>query len=255
MLEKIQRIHFIGIGGIGMSGLALMMLEQGKEVSGSDLKANETTAKLATLGAKIHIGHHSHNIQNPDLVVYTSAVKADNPELIESKARGCHIMRRAKLLGALTQEKRAIAITGAHGKTTTSAMLVAILDAAHQLAGSKDSPLSPSFVIGGFAQAQQTNARSGQGPYMVIEADESDASFVDLHPHMAVITNIDSEHLDFYTDLSAIQKAMRTFAGMVPTNGAVFCNRDDAHSLQAFMDVSQAPLHFFSLHPATAATI
>src|SRR3974390_750410 len=184
--RNFQRIHLVGIGGIGMSGIAEVLLTLGYSVSGSDLKPSTITERLHDLGATIHDGQQASNVEDAHVVVISSAVKADNPEVVEAHKRKIPVIPRAEMLAELMRLKYGIAVAGAHGKTTTTSMVASLLAAAH---------LDPTFVVGGRVNHAGTNARVGQGEYMVVEADESDRSFLLLSPVIAVVTNIDREHV------------------------------------------------------------
>lgn len=217
---RVKHIHFVGIGGIGMSGIAEVLLSLGYTVSGSDAKASESTRRLETLGAKCFVGHGSTNIQGADVVVYSSAVTRENPELIEARTHGIPVIRRAEMLAELMRLKSGIAIAGSHGKTTTTSLVATVL----QHAG-----LDPTVVIGGKLNALGTNARAGAGDLLVAEADESDGSFLKLSPIVAVITNIDPEHLDHYQTHENIKDAFVDFAERVPFYGLTVLCLDHPH--------------------------
>jgi len=187
-MNPIYRIHFVGIGGIGMSGIAEIFLSQGMTVTGSDLSAGETTERLIRLGAEIFYGHDRANVREVDVVVISSAVKADNPEVLEAKARGIPVIPRAEMLAEIMRGKTGIAIAGTHGKTTTTSMTAQIL----MRAG-----LDPTVVVGGKVEAIGSNAKMGAGKLVVVEADESDGSFHLLPATHAVITNIDTDHMEY----------------------------------------------------------
>jgi UDP-N-acetylmuramate--alanine ligase len=207
--------HFVGIGGIGMSGIAEVLLNLGYRVTGSDLKESETTKRLAQLGAKICVGHRAANLADVDVVVISSAVKPDNPEVREARARKIPVIARAEMLAELMRMKYGVAIAGSHGKTTTTSLVATVL-----VAGGMD----PTAVIGGKLAAFGSNARLGGGEYLVAEADESDGSFLHLAPTVAVVTNIDPEHLDYYGDLISLERAFTEFVNKVPFYGiAVLC--------------------------------
>lgn len=214
------RIHFIGIGGIGMSGIAEVLLNLGFEVSGSDMEESRITARLADLGARISRGHDAANIGDAETVVVSSAIKPDNPEVLEAKRRGIPLIPRSDMLGELMRVRRSIAVAGAHGKTTTTSLAALVM----QKAG-----LDPTIVVGGKVKSLDANAMLGAGEYLVAEVDESDGNFVRLSPAIALITNIDAEHLDFYGGLEKIQDAFLTFANRVPFNGLVICCSDDGN--------------------------
>ncbi len=218
MERNIRRIHFVGIGGIGMSGIAEVLLNLGYEVSGSDLANSDTTARLDDLGAAIHIGHAAANIGNADVVVTSTAVRSDNPEVIAAHAKNIPVIPRAEMLAELLKMKFSIAVSGSHGKTTTTSMVATVL--AH-------GGLDPTMVIGGKLASIGSNARLGDGETIVAEADESDGSFLKLSPCIAVITNIDREHLDHYKDIDEIRAAFLEFANIVPFYGATIICADD----------------------------
>jgi len=218
MYGKIEKIHFVGIGGIGMSGIAEVLLNLGYKVSGSDLRSSDTTERLAGLGAEIGIGHQAENLQNVDVVVISSAVHDDNPEVVEAKRLHVPVIPRAEMLAELMRMKYGIAIAGTHGKTTTTSMAASILGHAG---------IDPTIVIGGKLNAIGTNARLGQGQFLVAEADESDGSFLVLSPTIAVVTNIDADHLDHYSGIDEIKETFVEFINKVPFYGlAVLCLDD-----------------------------
>jgi UDP-N-acetylmuramate--alanine ligase len=218
VLGKTQRIHFVGIGGIGMSGIAELLANLGYRVSGSDAKASELTERLASLGVEISIGHRADNVGDVDVVVFTSAARADNPELAAARTRRIPVIPRAELLGELMRLRFGIAVAGAHGKTSTTSMIALVLERAG---------LDPTAVIGGRLSAFGSNARLGRGAYMVAEADESDRSFLKLYPSIAVMTNIDREHMEAYGSFDELQSAFVEFANRVPFYGAVVACADD----------------------------
>ena len=209
------RVHFVGIGGIGMSAIAEVLLSLGFVVAGSDQKASETTRRLESLGARIAIGHAEQNLTEADVVVISSAVKPTNPEVVSARARGIPVIPRAEMLAELMRMKTGIAIAGTHGKTTTTSLVATVM--AH-------AGLDPTAVIGGRLPQLGSNARLGKSEYLVAEADESDGSFLHLSPTVAVVTNIDPEHLDHYGTLHALEEAFLEFANKVPFYGlAVIC--------------------------------
>ena len=218
MDRKIRRIHFVGIGGIGMSGIAEVLLNLGYEISGSDLVSSDTTQRLDDLGAAIHRGHAAAFIGNADVVVTSTAVRPDNPEVIAAHERNIPVIPRAEMLAELLKMKFSVAVSGSHGKTSTTSMAATIL--AH-------GGLDPTMVIGGKLASIGSNARLGDGEVIVAEADESDGSFLKLSPCIAVITNIDREHLDYYRDLEEIREAFLQFANIVPFYGATILCLDD----------------------------
>jgi UDP-N-acetylmuramate--alanine ligase len=219
MKHKVKRIHFVGIGGVGMSGIAEVLLNLGFEISGTDLGSNATTQRLAAAGAQVHLGHSAEYVANADVVVISSAVKDDNPEVIEARSRKIPVVPRAQMLAELMRLKQGIAIAGTHGKTTTTSLTASILEAAG---------LDPTFVIGGKLHAAGSNARLGHGDFLVAEADESDASFLLLTPVISVVTNIDQDHMDTYGhDFNNLKKAFITFLQHLPFYGrAVLCIDD-----------------------------
>jgi UDP-N-acetylmuramate--alanine ligase len=219
VLGKTRRIHFVGIGGIGMSGIAELLANLGYRVSGSDAKASESTDRLATLGVEISIGHRAENVGDVDVVVFTSAARPDNAELIAARDRRIPVIPRAELLGELMRLRFGIAVAGAHGKTSTTSMIALVLERAG---------LDPTAVIGGRLSAFGSNARLGQGAYMVAEADESDRSFLKLFPSIAVMTNIDREHMEAYGSFEELQTAFVEFANKVPFYGCVVACADDS---------------------------
>ncbi len=209
--HNFQRIHLVGIGGIGMSGIAEVLLTLGYSVSGSDLKPSPITARLRNLGATIYEGHSVEQVHGAHVVVISSAIRAENPEVVEAHRLKIPVIPRAEMLAELMRLKYGIAVAGAHGKTTTTSMVAAVLAAAK---------LDPTFVIGGSVKAAGTTARLGRGEYMVVEADESDRSFLLLAPVVAVVTTIDREHLDHYRSLEEIQEVFTQFVNRVPFYGA-----------------------------------
>jgi UDP-N-acetylmuramate--alanine ligase len=220
VLGKTRRIHFIGVGGIGMSGIAELLANLGYVVSGSDAKRSAVTDRLASLGVTVATaGHAAANVGDADVVVYSSAVRPDNPEVVEAKARRIPVIPRAEMLAELMRLRFGIAVAGAHGKTSTTSMIALVLERAG---------LDPTAVIGGRLSAFGSNARLGRGEYMVAEADESDRSFLKLSPAVAVITNLDREHMDAYGGFADLQQAFVDFANKVPFYGAVVACADDA---------------------------
>jgi len=219
VLGKTRRVHFIGIGGIGMSGIAELLANLGYAVSGSDAKRSSVTDRLESLGVRVAAGHAAANVGDADVVVYSSAVRPDNPEVVEARARRIPVIPRAEMLAELMRLRFGIAVAGAHGKTSTTSMIALVLERAG---------LDPTAVIGGRLSAFGSNARLGSGAYMVAEADESDRSFLKLSPSIAVITNIDREHMDAYGSFADLQQAFVDFANKVPFYGAVVACADDA---------------------------
>jgi len=219
MFAPSQRVHFIGIGGIGMSGIAEILLTMGYAVSGSDLRGSAVTERLAGLGATIYVGHAAGNAAASDVVVTSSAVAKDNPEVLEARSRKIPVIQRAEMLAELMRLKYGIAIAGMHGKTTTTSMVAAVL------AG---GGLDPTVVVGGRVDAMGSNARLGKSQYLVAEADESDRSFLKLSPILAVVTNLDREHMDTYADMADIERVYVEFMDKVPFYGAVTACIDNA---------------------------
>src|ERR1035437_8527889 len=220
MLAKIQRIHFVGIGGIGMSGIAEVLLNLGYQISGSDLRNSAVTQRLAALGATTFEGHDATNVAGADVVVTSSAISVDNPEVAEARRLHVPVIRRAEMLAELMRLKYGIAIAGMHGKTTTTSMVAAVLAA---------GGLDPTVVVGGRVDAMGSNARLGKSQYLVAEADESDRSFLKLSPILSVVTNIDREHMDCYRDRGGVGGLFVDFGGRVPFYGMVVgCNDDEA---------------------------
>jgi UDP-N-acetylmuramate--alanine ligase len=218
MFAKIQRIHFVGIGGIGMSGIAEVLLNLGYKVSGSDLKQSPITERLSSLGATVFEGHKADNVKDAEVVVASSAISPENPETTEAHNLHIPVIQRAEMLSELMRLKYGVAIAGMHGKTTTTSMVAAVL------AG---GGLDPTVVVGGRVDAMGSNARLGKSQYLVAEADESDRSFLKLSPILAVVTNIDREHMDCYRNMRDVKQAFLDFMDRVPFYGmAVVCNDD-----------------------------
>jgi UDP-N-acetylmuramate--alanine ligase len=227
-----QKIHLIGIGGSGMSGIAEVLLALGYSVSGSDLKPSSTTQRLRNLGARIFDSHQAGQVHGAQVVVVSSAVRPDNPEIVEARKLKIPVIPRAEMLAELMRLKYGIAVAGAHGKTTTTSLVASVLAAAG---------LDPTFVVGGRVNAAGTNARVGQGEYMVVEADESDRSFLLLAPVVALVTTIDREHLDQYHSLEEIQAAFLEFVNRVPFYGAAILCLDEAN-VQAILPGVKRPV-------------
>lgn len=212
---RVRQVHFIGVGGIGMSGLAEILRTLEFDVSGSDLKEGETTRRLSRLGVVVHIGHRAEHVSGADVVVYSSAIDELNPEISEARRVGIPVISRAEMLAELMRVKYGVALAGSHGKTTTTSLVATVLRAAG---------LDPTVVVGGRMAALGSNARLGAGDLLVAEADESDGSFLKLAPTIAVVTNIDPEHLDHYGDYEALKDAFVAFAEKVPFYGlAILC--------------------------------
>jgi UDP-N-acetylmuramate--alanine ligase len=230
--HKFRRIHMVGIGGIGMSGIAEVLLTLGYSVSGSDAKSSAITERLQDLGAEVHEGHRAEYVQGAHVVVASSAIPRDNPELLEAARLKIPVIPRAEMLAELMRLKYGIAVAGAHGKTTTTSMTASVLAAAG---------LDPTFVVGGRVNHVGTTARLGRSEYMVVEADESDRSFLLLTPVVAVVTTIDREHLDHYASLEEIQDAFVQFVNRVPFYGAVVLCLDEPN-VQAILPRVQRPV-------------
>src|ERR1700687_6201615 len=230
--RNFQRIHLVGIGGIGMSGIAEVLLTLGYSVSGSDTKPSNITERLQDLGATIHEGHKATNVEGAHVVVTSSAIKSDNPEVVEAHKRKIPVIPRAEMLAELMRLKYGIAVAGADGKTTTTSITASILAAAH---------LDPTFVVGGRVNQAGTTARLDKGEYMVVEADESDSSFLLLAPVVAVVTTIDREHMDQYSSLEDIQDAFVQFVNRVPFYGAAILCLDEPN-VQAIIPNVKRPI-------------
>ena len=218
MFKKYQHIHFVGIGGVGMSGIAEVLLTLGYRVTGSDARRSETVERLERLGAKVFTGHGAVHVEGAHVVVYSSAVARDNVEVAAARQRGIPVIPRAEMLAELMRLKYGIAIAGTHGKTTTTSMVAAVLGA---------GGFDPTVVVGGRVHGLGANARLGQGEFLVAEADESDGSFLTLTPTIAVVTTLDAEHLDHYRDLDAIVAAFLAFVSKVPFYGAAVVCLDE----------------------------
>lgn len=219
MFEHYRVIHFVGIGGIGMSGIAEILFNLGYKVTGSDVKNSDTSERLGRMGIKIQIGHKAENIDNAHVVVISSAIARDNPEVLAAKERLIPVIPRAEMLAELGRLKYGILVAGAHGKTTTTSLISTIF---------ANSGLDPTIVIGGKLKAFGTNARLGQGEFIIAEADESDGSFLKLSPTIAVVTNIDREHMDFFKTMDSLKDAFASFVNKVPFYGcSIICIEND----------------------------
>ncbi|MGH9343125.1 MAG: UDP-N-acetylmuramate--L-alanine ligase, partial [Terriglobia bacterium] len=247
MLGKIRSIHFVGIGGIGMSGIAELLLNQGFIVSGSDLKETPVTRRLAGIGAKVFIGHAASNVLGAEVMVTSSAVSAANPEVLEAARLGIPVIPRAEMLAELMRLKFSVAIAGSHGKTTVTSMIAVMLT---------DAGLDPTAVIGGRLDVFGSSARLGKGELMVAEADESDRSFLLLLPSIAVVTNIDREHLDHYRDLDEIKDAFVSFMNKTPFYGAVIACSDPPwrEALDSIRPRLRRRLITYGVEPGSAVT-
>src|ERR1700690_1904112 len=213
--REIGPIHFVGIGGIGMSGIAEVLCNLGYTVQGSDASERGNVARLREKGVKVSVGHKAENVDGADVVVVSTAIKRDNPELMAARAQRIPVVRRAEMLAELMRLKSCVAIAGTHGKTTTTSMVAALLDA---------GDLDPTVINGGIINAYGTNARLGAGEWMVVEADESDGTFVKLPADIAIVTNVDAEHLDYFKSAEAVEQAFYAFVENVPFYGfSVLC--------------------------------
>jgi UDP-N-acetylmuramate--alanine ligase len=236
MKHKVRHIHFVGIGGAGMSGIAEVLLNLGYEVSGSDLGESSSTRRLAALGVRVFVGHAREHVQGADCVVVSTAVPADNPEVIAARAQRLPIVARALMLAELMKLRQGIAIAGTHGKTTTTSLVASVL---------ARGGLDPTFVIGGLLNSAGANARLGAGDYIVAEADESDASFLNLTPMIAVITNIDADHMDTYGhDPARLKQAFVEFTRRLPFYGAAVVCIDDANVREILPFLSRTTLTY-----------
>ncbi len=243
--QKERHIHLIGIGGIGVSGLAEMMLSRGYTVSGSDMRASAITRRLEQKGARIFLGHAAEQVENADLVVYTAAVRDDNPELAQARIDGIPAVNRAEMLGMLMQEySKSLAIAGTHGKTTTTSMISVIFE---------KGGLDPTMLIGGDIREIQGNAKAGKTPYLVAEACEYKDSFLSFHPYGAIILNIEEDHLDYFRDLAHILDSFSRFTAQISEGGFMIYNHDDpnCHSL---VNSTIADKRSFGLNPESDCT-
>ena len=240
--QRVERVHFVGIGGSGMCGIAEVLLTLGYRVSGSDLKGGEVTDRLKVRGAEVRIGHAAANVEGAQVVVYSSAVSPENPELVEARRRGIPLIRRAEMLAELMRLKYGVAIAGTHGKTSTTGMVGLIL---------AEGGLDPTVIIGGRLNSMGGNARAGSGEYLVAEADESDASFLCLTPVLAVITNVDDDHLDHYRSLDRLHAAFVEFAQRVPFYGTVVACLDDPGVRQVIPRITRRVVTYGLLPGAT----
>src|SRR2546425_4444114 len=221
MYGRIRRIHLVGIGGSGMSGIAEVLLNLGYQVSGSDMKEGEPVARLRSLGALVFIGHRAEQVEGADVVVVSTAVAESNPEIRRAHEGSIPVIPRAEMLAELMRIKYSVAVAGAHGKTTTTSMIGEVLS---------HGSLDPTVIVGGRLMAVGAHARLGSGPFLVAEADESDGSFLLLTPTIAVVTNIDAEHLDYYRDLAHVQETFLDFVNRVPFYGTVVLPHDDPNT-------------------------
>ena len=224
--ENIKNIHFVGIGGIGMSGVAEILSQQGLNVSGCDLRKSAATELLASRGIPVSIGHDPSHLAGVDALVVTAAVRGANPEVDAALARGVRVIPRKEVLGALVDSKRAVGVAGTHGKTTTSAMVAVILE---------EAGLDPTVIVGGMVRNLASNAKRGAGDLLVVEADEYDRTFHHMHPHVAVVTNIEADHLEYYGSFEAIIESFRIFLAGIPPGGLVAGCVDD-HQVASLLD-------------------
>ena len=219
MREFVQQIHFVGIGGAGMSGIASVMLNQGYRVTGSDMVESDVTVRLRETGVKVTIGHSADSVAQADVVVTSTAVSTNNIEVQAAVDAGIPVIPRAEMLGELMRFRQGIAVAGTHGKTTTTSLIAAVLAAAN---------LDPTFLVGGLVKSVSGNARLGSGPWLIAEADESDASFLHLQPYLAVVTNIDSDHMDFYGgNFDRLVSTFADFLSHLPFYGLAILCADD----------------------------
>ena len=221
MSEELGRVHFVGIGGAGMSGIARVLLARGATVSGSDAKQSRTTAALRALGATVHLGHDASHVRGADTVVVSTAIRQDNPELVAAREQGLRVLLRAEALAALMAGRRGVAVAGTHGKTTTTSMLTVAV---------QHCGVDPSFAIGGDLNEAASNAHHGSGELFIVEADESDGSFLAYRPYAAIVTNVEADHLDHYGDAAAVDRAFEAFVGTVQADGFVVLCADDPGS-------------------------
>ncbi len=240
MRHKVKRVHFVGVGGAGMSGIAEVLLNLGYEISGSDLSANATTQRLAGLGVKVFKGHAADHIAGADAVVVSTAVKADNPEVVAARERHIPVVPRALMLAELMRLKQGIAIAGTHGKTTTTSLAASVL---------AEGGLDPTFVIGGRLNSAGANARLGAGEFIVVEADESDASFLHLQPVLSVVTNINADHMETYGhSLDNLKQAFVDFVHRLPFYGMAVLCQDDAN-IRSIIPLITKPITTYGLSP------
>src|SRR6516225_9435781 len=241
MFKRIKHVHFVGIGGIGMSGIAEVLLNLGYKVTGSDVRATAITDRLERSGATIYPRHAEENVNGAHVVVTSSAVRPDNPEIQEAERRKIPVIARAEMLAELARLKYSIAVAGTHGKTTTTSMIATILDRA---------ALDPTVVVGGLLNTIGSNAKLGKGDFIVLEADESDRSFLLLSPTIAVVTNIEADHLDHYRDLEDIQAAFLSFINKVPFYGAAVLCLDEPAVQSLIPQVKRRIITFGAAAPA-----
>jgi len=227
MYGRIKNIHFIGIGGIGMSGIAEVLINMGYKVSGSDIKSSKIIKRLDGLGAEISIGHKKNNVKGKDVVVFSSIIRDNNPEIVKARELGLPVIPRAEMLAELMRLKYGVIVSGSHGKTTTTSLISSVLSY---------GGFDPTVVVGGKLRTLGTNAYLGKGEFMVVEADESDGSFLKLSPTIAVVTNIDNEHMDFYNSDKELDKAFKDFVNKIPFYGLAVVCADDKRALSVLND-------------------
>lgn len=236
MFKNIRHIHFIGIGGIGMSSIAAIMRGMGYMISGSDMKGSKIIDNLNEMGININIGHRRENVNDADIVVYSSAVKEDNIEMTEAKSLKIPVIPRAEMLAELMRLKYSIAVSGTHGKTTTTSMVAKILHSAG---------LDPTMIVGGIVKSMDNNnAKLGKGKFLITEADESDKSFLRLYPNIVLVTNIDEDHMDNYSDINEIIEHFRQFTSSVPFDGTIIANGDDDNTKNAVEHIDRRIIYF-----------
>ncbi|HIC35229.1 MAG TPA: UDP-N-acetylmuramate--L-alanine ligase [Gammaproteobacteria bacterium] len=237
-MGRVNRIHFVGVGGSGMCGIAEVLLRQGYSVTGSDIADSSVVRRLAELGAQVSVGHEAHNVVGSDVVVVSSAVDTDNPEIVEARRQRIPVVARAEMLGELMRYRRGIAVAGTHGKTTTTGLITSIFQAAG---------LDPTFVVGGLLKSEGRNAKLGDGKYLIAEADESDASFLFLQPMVAVITNVDQDHLSAYDhDFEKLKQTFIQFVHRLPFYGHVFLCLDDKPACSLMPELAR-PVYTYGL--------
>tara|TARA_Y100001001_G_scaffold163152_1_gene191462 strand:+ start:286 stop:1662 length:1377 start_codon:yes stop_codon:yes gene_type:complete len=237
-MPRVNRIHFVGIGGSGMCGIAEVLLHQGYSVTGSDIAGSSVVRRLAELGAQVSVGHEAHNVVGSDVVVVSSAVDTDNPEIVEARRQRIPVVARAEMLGELMRYRHGIAVAGTHGKTTTTGLITSIFQAAG---------LDPTFVVGGLLKSEGRNAKLGDGKYLIAEADESDASFLFLQPMVAVITNVDQDHLSAYDhDFEKLKQTFIQFIHRLPFYGHVFLCLDDKPACSLMPELAR-PVYTYGL--------
>ena len=237
-MGRVNRIHFVGVGGSGMCGIAEVLLHQGYSVTGSDIADSSVVRRLAELGAQVSVGHEAHNVVGSDVVVVSSAVDTDNPEIVEARRQRIPVVARAEMLGELMRYRHGIAVAGTHGKTTTTGLITSIFQAAG---------LDPTFVVGGLLKSEGRNAKLGDGKYLIAEADESDASFLFLQPMVAVITNVDQDHLSAYDhDFEKLKQTFIQFIHRLPFYGHVFLCLDDKPACSLMPELAR-PVYTYGL--------